>query len=258
VHSQAQDHHRSDSTARDRGASARRVSAGQSLVEFALMLPVVMLVVLLTIDVGRLYYGWVNLQNAARIGANYAASHPTAWGAAPDAGAQAEYARQIRDEAAAINCVLPSSVPAPTFVAGGATSLGEARVDLTCRFDVITPKLVGVQTLRLASSAVFPVRTGTITVVPPPPPPPPTPPPAPTPTPPEMCTVPALLGTVVDDAASTWAGAGFDVSNLNISLGTGNYTIRSEAGGDLGQMLVPGSYDSHSENCMAFVLTVGP
>ena len=54
------------------------LSVGQSLVEFALVLPVVLLILLLTIDVGRLYYGWVNLQNAARIEANYAALHPTA------------------------------------------------------------------------------------------------------------------------------------------------------------------------------------
>lgn len=222
------------------------------------MLPIAMLVLLLTVDVGRLYYGWVNLQNAARIGANYAASHPSAWGANPDAAAQATYAQQIRDEAAAINCVLPSTVPAPTFVAGGSTSLGEARVDLTCRFDVITPKLVGVQTLRLASSAVFPIRTGTIPVVPPGPTPPPTPTPAPTPTPSPMCTVPVLLGTPVDNARSTWTTAGFDVANMNLSLGTGNYTIQSEAGGLLGQPLVPGSYDGMSENCAAFVVTVGP
>ena len=67
------------------------------MVEFALMLPVFMLVLLLTIDLGRLYNGWVTLQNAARIGANYAALHPTAWGATPDPVVQAEWAQQIRN-----------------------------------------------------------------------------------------------------------------------------------------------------------------
>ena len=233
-------------------------SVGQSVVEFALMLPVVMLVLLLTVDLGRLYNGWVTLQNAARIGANYAALHPTAWGPTPDAGVQAEYARQIRAEAATANCVMPSTLPAPTFLAGGSTSLGEARVNLTCKFEVITPKLVGLQTLQLGSNAIFPIRTGTLSVSPPPPPPAPTPPPPPTPTPTAMCTVPPLQGTPVDDAANAWIAAGFTAENLNISLGNGNYIIQTEAGGDLGQPLVPGLYDGHSENCAAFVLTVGP
>jgi hypothetical protein len=228
------------------------------VVEFAIMLPVVMLVLLLTVDVGRLFYAWVNLQNAARIGANYAALHPTAWGAIPDVAAQAEYAKQVTDEAAAINCVLPASVPAPTFIAGGSTSLGEARVDLTCRFDVLTPRILGIQNLQLGSNAIFPIRKGTLPVVPPTPTPAPTPSPAPTPTPTGMCVVPVLFDTAVDGAASAWTAAGFDVSNLNISLGTGNYVIHSEAGGDLGQLLVPGGYDGLSENCAAFVLTVGP
>lgn len=235
-----------------------RLGTGQSVVEFAIMLPVFMLVLVLTIDVGRLYSGWVNLQNAARIGANYAALHPTAWGATPDLAAQAVYNQQIRDEAAAINCVLPATLPAPTFTAGGSTSLGEARVDLSCRFDVIVSKLVGVQTLSLGSNAVFPIRTGTLPAAPPTSTPPPTPTPAPTPTPTAMCTVPVLLGTAVDGAANAWAAAGFDVLNLNISLGNGNYTVQSEAGGLLGQPLVSGSYDGMSENCAAFVITVGP
>lgn len=222
------------------------------------MLPAVMLILLLTVDVGRLYYGWVDLQNLARIGANYAALHPAAWGAIPDADAQAEYQQQIRDDAATINCALPPTLPAPTFLAAGSTGLGEARVDLTCRFDVITPKLLGVQTLQLGASAVFPIRNGTIPVPAPTVVPAPTPIPAPTPTPTAMCTVPGLLATPVDSAASAWAAAGFDISNINISLGTGNYTIQTEAGGDLNLALVPGNYDGQSRNCGTFVLTVGP
>jgi hypothetical protein len=171
---------------------------------------------------------------------------------------QAEYARQIRAEAATANCVLPPSLPAPTFLAGGTTSLGQARVNLTCTFDVITPKLVGVQTLQLGSNAIFPIRSGTLSVPAPPPVPAPIPPPPPTPTPTAMCMVPVLLGTAVDDAANAWIAAGFTAENLNISLGNGNYTIQTEAGGDLGKPLVPGSYDGHQENCAAFVLTVGP
>ena len=73
-----------------------------------------------------------------------------------------------------------------------------------------------------------------------------------------MCAVPPLQGTLVDNAANTWIAAGFSAGNLNISLGNGNYVIQTEAGGDLGQPLVAGVYDGMSENCAAFVLTVGP
>ncbi len=221
-------------------------------------MPIVLLILLLVVDVGRLYAGWVNLQNTARIGANYAALHPTAWGATPDLAAQAEYATEIRSDAASINCVLPSVLPTPSFSAPGATSLGEAHVSLSCRFDVITSRLVGVQTFQLGASANFPVRNGTIPVPSPTATPVPTPTPAPTPTPTAMCTVPTLKGTLVDASASAWTSAGFTALNLNISLGSGNYVIQTEAGGNLNQPLVVGTYDGQSQNCATFVLTVGP
>jgi hypothetical protein len=79
-----------------------------------------------------------------------------------------------------------------------------------------------------------------------------------------MCTVPTLIGTPVDQAASAWMAAHFAVSNINLSLGSGNYTISNELGGNLGSPLVPApspalSYDGTSQNCATFVLTVvGP
>ncbi len=57
----------------------RRHRRGQSLVEFALVLPVLMLLLLIGIDFGRVFLGWVTLNNVVRDGANFAALHPTAW-----------------------------------------------------------------------------------------------------------------------------------------------------------------------------------
>ena len=54
-------------------ARRRKRSRGQSLVEFALVLPVLLLMVLTALDFGRLFPGWVVINNAARVGANYAA-----------------------------------------------------------------------------------------------------------------------------------------------------------------------------------------
>jgi hypothetical protein len=49
---------------------------GQSLVEFALLLPVLLLLILGAMDFGRLFYTKLVLTNAAREGANYLARHP--------------------------------------------------------------------------------------------------------------------------------------------------------------------------------------
>ncbi len=62
----------------------RAHSRGQSIVELALVLPVVLLIVLISLDLGRAYLGWVVLNNASRAGADYAAIHPGAWGTPGD------------------------------------------------------------------------------------------------------------------------------------------------------------------------------
>ncbi len=48
---------------------------GQSLVEFGLLLPILVLLVLGAIDFGRVYFAYVSVTNGARNGADYAASH---------------------------------------------------------------------------------------------------------------------------------------------------------------------------------------
>jgi len=49
---------------------------GQSLVEFALMLPVLLIMLMGTLDIGRMYFAYIAIQNAAGEGALYAAIHP--------------------------------------------------------------------------------------------------------------------------------------------------------------------------------------
>jgi Flp pilus assembly protein TadG len=48
---------------------------GQALVEFALIVPVLMLILVIAIDFGRLFFSYIEVSNAAREGANYAAAH---------------------------------------------------------------------------------------------------------------------------------------------------------------------------------------
>jgi len=52
--------------------------AGQSLVEFALLVPILLIVFLGAADVGRLFFYTSMISNAAREGAIYAAGHSTA------------------------------------------------------------------------------------------------------------------------------------------------------------------------------------
>jgi PKD repeat protein len=154
-----------------RSASRRAKSRGQSLVEFALALPLMLLLMLIALDFGRVYLGWINLQNMTRIAANYAANNPTAWSKS-DAAAKLRYQNQINEDAKATNCQLPlvagvRTAPDPTFTDanadGTSTSIGDtATVRLSCSFGVITPFISSIigGSVSVGSSAVFPVKAG--------------------------------------------------------------------------------------------------
>jgi hypothetical protein len=148
-------------------AAKRKKSRGQSLAEFALTMPMALLMILFGLDFGRVFLGWVALNNAAREAANYAAMNPTAWTLPYNLTAQAEYTRLVQTEAASLNCTLVDPVPDPTFTSG--TSIGApAAVTLTCGFHLITP-FIGLITgnpIPVTASSAFPVRAGTIEGIP--------------------------------------------------------------------------------------------
>ena len=62
----------------DRPAT-RASQRGQSLVELSLMLPMLLLLTVVALDFGRVYLGYINVQNMARIAANLAGNNPEAW-----------------------------------------------------------------------------------------------------------------------------------------------------------------------------------
>ncbi len=78
---------------------------------FALILPI-LLHLLVSIEFGRLYLGYVNLQSMARIGANNAAAHASEWG---DSTVLARYQLQIAQNALLSSCALDSPTTAPVF-----------------------------------------------------------------------------------------------------------------------------------------------
>jgi PKD repeat protein len=154
-----------------RTSSSAERSRGQSLVEFAMTLPVILGLTLIALDFGRVYLGYINVQNMTRVAANFAANNPDAWGAKPDAKVQTQYRNQILADATSTNCALPTAggspvVPAPVFTdatGDGSIGLGDrVRVQLDCTFDVITPfvsALVGGR-VRVSAESNFSVKSG--------------------------------------------------------------------------------------------------
>ena len=235
-------------TSRSRHAG-RRGHRGQSVVEFALVLPVTMLVILAGLDFGRVFLGWVDLHQIARHGADFAAENPEAWSVAnPDTKAQAEYVRQMTAEAAGIDCTMPSPLPTPQFQSGadGLNGIGTpVTVRVTCSFGIISPIIGTVlgNRVNVTAAAAFPVRNGTIldiatptptpsptpthydddatptpaptaapTAAPTPTPVPPGATPAPTPTP-VQCIVPNLVGLDIKYAAGAWGTDGYKINS---------------------------------------------
>ncbi|HEX5826858.1 MAG TPA: PKD domain-containing protein [Candidatus Limnocylindrales bacterium] len=148
------------------GPSNRDAQRGQSLVEFALLVPVLLLLVLGGLDFGRVFLGWVNLNNTARIAANYAAANAQLLNAG-NAAALASYNRLVQDDATTTNCTPPDPIPGPTFAPG--TGIGShATVALSCDFQLLTPVISSVLggDVTVSASAVFPVRSGVVAGVP--------------------------------------------------------------------------------------------
>jgi PKD repeat protein len=163
---------------RDEPTTGRASRAlGQSLVEFSLLLPVLLLLVVAALDFGRIYLGYINIQNMARIAANEAANNPEAWTVLPDTAIQAKYRNGILEDSSASNCALPVSggqpvIPDPIFTDmngdGVSTGLGDkVTVRLTCDFTVATPLIANIlgNQIEVTAESDFPVKAGMTAVV---------------------------------------------------------------------------------------------
>ncbi len=135
--------------------------------EFALVLPVMLLLTLTVLDFGRIYLGWINLQSATRSATNFAANNSDAW-LKNDTARIAQYRNQVINDTANTNCVLNPAVPAdPVFTDGNGdgttTGIGDrATASFTCRFTLITPLISSIvgSVVPVSASAMFPVSTG--------------------------------------------------------------------------------------------------
>jgi TadE-like protein len=223
--------------ARAMRAFVARLPRGQSLVEFALVLPVLLLLLGGAVDLGRLFYAQVAISNAAKEGAFFGASNPTC--DQPKAGCvdPGTVSWHIDQETAGLT---PLSYTVECLHLGASVGMSSCaeddiyRVSLSYAFHLATPLLSGifgssVQLHATASAVVLneafvsgatPLPTSSTT-------------PSPSPTPiPGNCIVPDLVGTRANNAAGTWSASGFTGSVTK--SGNGNFTIQS-------QSLSPGS-----------------
>ena len=172
------------------------------MVEFALIMPLLALMLLFAIDFGRVFFGWVGLQNATRIGASWASNYaPEDW-SDTDNVRREQLLDQISADAAAINCTLPADDDMmPQFPEGKAPG-DPVIVGFDCEFSLLTPLLAplfGGTSFPIYAESTFPVRAAALGT-------PGGPPPGGGPT---CRVVPDMVGMLVLDARLAWTGALF-------------------------------------------------
>jgi len=168
---------------------------GQALVELAIILPVLLLLVVAAIDLGRLFYAQIAIEGAAREGALYAAvlaDDPDAFhsGAPCNPDTNKVMCRVVNEAAGGFVTVSHTDVARSCSPVSCAAGLGNTvTVTVTGHFSLITPMLaafIGGQSVDFDRAAVAQIRTGPNiagTLATPTPSPTPTPGPTPTPTP---------------------------------------------------------------------------
>ena len=178
----------------DRIRACRR-SRGQALVELALLVPVLAVLFLATLDLGRVFYSQITITNAAREAAFKAAEDPTSFTSGTcDAVTSRVVCAAVNESRNSFVTVTPSDVtltclPNP---ACPKTYGQEATVTVTGHFNLFTPLMAaftGGSNITLTSSAsanvvIVPVIAAATPSPSPTPTPAPTPAGTPTPTPP--------------------------------------------------------------------------
>jgi Flp pilus assembly protein TadG len=172
--------------------SRRPRSRAQALVEFALILPIFLLLALAAIDLGRIFYSQITVTNAARAGAVEASYHPTSFASGSACSASNRIMCAAIKEATGgfvtVGTADVAVVCSPSC-ATGATPANRVTVTITGHFTLVTPLLAfftGGSNITLQSVAISDIVTtpGPAGVAPTPTPTPtPTPMPVPTPTP---------------------------------------------------------------------------
>ncbi len=138
----------------------RRRSRGQSLVEFAMILPIMLVFLAGAIDLGRVFYATITLNNSAREGAFQAAQTPDSF----DKGQPCNRATnlvtcrvQLESKDSGVT-IAPSDISLTCSPGSCAAAAGNTvEVEVTGEFTLITPLLsmvFGGQTIPMSASAI--------------------------------------------------------------------------------------------------------
>lgn len=134
----------------DQGRRTRRRS-GQALTEFALVLPIMIILLLIAVDFGRLFFSYIEINNASREAASFAGANlwsgtPPSTAAITAVAAQETNVQSQGGESAltvTVICFNPTSPNTPIDCAangpGGAGIGNQVRVTATESFSFLTP-----------------------------------------------------------------------------------------------------------------------
>ncbi len=129
---------------------------GQSLVEFTLMVSIIMILMLGMLDLGRAFFTFLAMQDAAGEGASFAAVHPT-WRTSADQADPNNVTYRVRNSAPT-GTLVDMSTAAVTVTDDGTPAISELiTVTLTANYQLVTPfvgALVGSQNLSLTARSV--------------------------------------------------------------------------------------------------------
>jgi len=127
--------------ANERVPSSQR---GQALVELALLLPVLIMLAMGTLDVGRVFQGYLDLANAAREGAAYASLNPT------DATLTSDVTNIMTTES---NGLVPGAISVTVSFSPNNSAGSQVTVSATTSYPLLTTAILGWSSIDLKASA---------------------------------------------------------------------------------------------------------
>jgi hypothetical protein len=198
-------------TVRQHSGREPRRSRGQSLVEFALIVPIMLVLAGGALDLGRLFYARVSIENAAREGAFFGSTNPrcdTAVRSLCDNPGTVDW--RVRNEATGLTGLTVNFACSDAGTPVTVTSCGAGHtyeVSVSTDFDFVTPLLVPL----LGDGLVLEARASAVVLNE-------AFDPAASPEPmgslPPLCTVPDMVGMERNPAHDAWIAAGFVQQNL--------------------------------------------
>jgi Flp pilus assembly protein TadG len=138
----------------------QKQSKGQSLTEFALLLPVLIIVVMGVVEVAHIYQAYVTITNAAREGARYGIANPTDIAGIKSHAVQ-EGSAEIPLSTANVSDPTCASPDGSTPKACSVTLAGDRiTVTVTYTYHFITTYLFGIGSMNISNTATMAITNG--------------------------------------------------------------------------------------------------